>query len=112
MRGVTAGLLALGAVAAGAGEAQAGINEIYVGVFQHNGCMLDCKNAFKEGEPNIEAEIAFDSPQALHWLGSPRPMIMGSLNTQGDTSYAGFGLDWRFRLGEHWSIDPSFGYIV
>lgn len=112
MRGQTAGLVALGAALMGASPAHAGVDEIYAGVIYHNACVLDCKNANKEGEPNVEAEIVFDSPQMLHWLGSPRPYIMGSLNTQGDTSFGGFGLNWSWHFADKWSIDPGVGYVV
>ena len=111
MRGQLAGLVALGAALVSAGNAEAGVDEFYVGVFEHNACVLDCKNAFKEGEPSIELEADF-SPINLGPLGEPRPLLMASINTQGDTSYAGFGLTWRFQVSEHWSIDPGVGYIV
>lgn len=107
-----AGLAILGAAVMAAGPANAGISEAYVGVFQHNACVFDCKNANKEGEPNIEFEVNFDSPGFLSWAWSPKPMLMASVNTQGDTSYAGFGLDWSFNITDNWSIDPSFGYVV
>lgn len=107
------GLMAFGAtVLAGAGKAEAHIDELYLGVFEHNACMLDCKNAYKEGEPNIEAELDFSPSHALHVIGSPRPFLIASINTQGDTSYGGFGLNWKFKLGDHWSIDPGFGYVL
>ena len=112
MRGKAAGLAALGAAMMAPAAAHAGVSEAYIGVFQHNACVLDCKNAFKEGEPNIEVEVNFDSPAFLHWAGSPKPMLMASVNTQGDTSYGGFGLDWRFHITDKVSFDPSFGYVV
>jgi lipid A 3-O-deacylase len=115
MNGHAARLAILGAALMSAGTvgaAEAGVSEAYIGVMQHNACVLDCKNADKEGEPNIELELNFDSPGFLDWAFSPKPMIMASINTQGDTSYAGFGLDWRFHITENWSIDPSFGYVI
>lgn len=112
MRAKLAGLAAFGAAVMSAGSANAGVSDVYVGVFEHNACVLDCKNAFKEGEPNIEVQVSFDSPSFLDWAGSPKPMVMASVNTQGDTSYAGFGLDWQFKISDHFTIDPSFGYVV
>ena len=112
MRGQTAGLVALGAALMSATPAQAGIDELHVGVMQHNACVLDCKNAFKEGEPNIEVEVSFNSPEWLNWIGSPRPSLMASVNTQGDTSFGGFGLQWRWQFAENWTIEPGVGYVV
>ncbi|MDX2276723.1 MAG: acyloxyacyl hydrolase [Hyphomonadaceae bacterium] len=112
MKRHAAGLAILGAAMMTAGQAEAGVNEAYVGVMQHNICVLDCKNADKEEGPNITFQVNFDSPGFLEWAFSPKPMIMASINTQGDTSYAGFGLDWRFNITDNWSIDPSFGYVI
>ena len=112
MRGKVAGLAMLGAAMMASGQAHAGVSEAYVGVFEHNACITNCKNSFKEGEPNVEFEVNFDSPHFLHWLGSPKPMVMASINTQGDTSYGGVGLDWRWQFAQHWSLDPSLGYVV
>ena len=111
MRGTTASLLALGAAMLTAGKAEAHVDEFYAGVFEHNGCVTNCKNAFKEAEPNIELEVDF-SHFNFGVLGRPRPYAMASINTQGDTSYAGGGLTWSFHTSPTWSIDPGVGIIV
>lgn len=112
MRGTAAGLAAFGAAMAMAPAAQAGVEEIHVGVMEHNICVLDCKNAFKEDGPNIEIQASFESPGFLDWAFSPQPYVMASINTAGDTSFGGFGLEWRWNVYEHWAIEPSFGYVV
>lgn len=112
MRGKIAGAAAFGAAMAMAPSAQAGIDEIHVGVMAHNICVTDCKNANKEDGPNVEFQVSFDSPDFLDWAGSPQPYLMGSANTQGDTSFGGFGLEWRWEFADGWAIEPGFGYVV
>ena len=111
MRGTAAGIAAFGAVMALAPQAHAGIDEIHVGVMAHNICVLDCKNADKEDGPNVEFQVSFDSPGFLNWAGSPQPYIMASVNTAGDTSFGGVGLEWRWDFADGWALEPGVGYV-
>ncbi len=96
-----------------AGTAQADIlSEARLGVMQENICVLDCDNADKEPGQNISAELLFASPDFLDLIWSPKPYVMGSLNTQGDTSFGGLGLHWSFQFADKWAFEPSFGYVV
>ena len=65
------------------------IDEARFGVLHHNICVADCKNANKEDGPTVEGELVFATPDLLRPLLSPRPYLIASLNTAGDTSYAG-----------------------
>ena len=112
MRGHTAGLAAFGAMMIAAPAAHAGINEVHVGVVQHNVCVTDCKNSDKEDGPNVDFQVSFDSPGFLHWAGSPQPYAMASVNTAGETSFGGVGLEWRFNLTDHIAFEPGFGYVI
>jgi lipid A 3-O-deacylase len=112
MRGAAAGIAALAAVMALAPSAQAGVDEIHIGVMQHNICIDDCKAANKEEGPNIEFQVSFDSPSFLTWAGSPQPYLVASANTAGDTSFAGFGLEWRWEFAEGWAFEPGVGYVI
>ena len=107
---VTSLLLATTALAAPA-SAQL-IEEGRVGVMQHNICVIDCKNADKEDGPTVEGELVFASPDILRYIASPRPYIIGSFNTAGDTSYGGFGLMWNWDFAQGWSLEPSLGYVI
>lgn len=111
MRGKTAGLLALGAALAAAGEAQA-VESVHVGVMAHNICVTDCKNAGKEDGPVIELQANWGSPDFMNWALSPQPYVVASINVAGDTSFVGAGLEWRFKLSEHWAIEPGVGYVI
>ena len=67
-----------------AGTASADIlDEVRVGVMQHNVCVTDCNNADKEDGPNISAELVLTSPDFLSVILAPRPYVMGSVNTSG-----------------------------
>lgn len=112
MRGPALGFAAFGAAMALAPAAQAGVDEIHVGVMAHNICVTDCKNANKEDGPNVEFQVSFDSPGFLDWAGSPQPYVMASANTAGQTSFGGAGLEWSWEFAEGWALEPGFGYIV
>lgn len=112
MRGTAVGVAAFGAAMMLAPQAEAGIDEIHIGVMAHNVCVTDCKNADKEDGPNVELQISFDSPGFLRWAGSPQPYLMASINTAGETSFAGVGLEWRWEFAEGWALEPGFGYVL
>lgn len=112
MRGPALGIAAFGAAVALAPAARADIAEIHVGVMAHNICVTDCKNAGKEDGPNVEFQVSFDSPDFLSWAGSPQPYVVASINTAGETSFGGFGLEWRWEFAEGWALEPGFGYII
>ncbi|MEM9740453.1 MAG: hypothetical protein AAF829_11340 [Pseudomonadota bacterium] len=88
------------------------VEELRVGVLQHNICVSDCKNADKEDGPTVEGELVFASPDVFRFILSPRPYAIASINTAGDTSYGGVGLVWNFDFAEKWSFEPSFGYVI
>lgn len=112
MRRTAAGLAAFGAAMVLAPAAEAGVDEVHVGVMAHNICVTDCKNAYKEEGPNLELQASFDSPSFLRWAGSPQPYIVASINLGSDTSFAAVGLEWRWELAEGWALEPGFGYAV
>ncbi len=104
-------LLALAASTALPASAQL-IEEVRVGVLQHNICVSDCKNADKEDGPNIEGELVFASPGIFEFILQPRPYAVASINVAGNTSYIGGGLMWNWNFTEGWSLEPSLGYIL
>ena len=104
------GAMSSAALIAPAASAQ--IESVRLGVMKHNICVTDCKNADKESGVNINGEVRFDSPELLGFLFSPKPYVMASVNTDGNTSYAGVGLQWDIPLGEQWRLEPGLGYVV
>ena len=107
-----AALLIASAAALSASASAQAVDEVRLGVMAHNVCVLDCDNADKEGGPNINGEIVFNSPEFLTLIGSPRPYLVGSVNTAGDTSFGGAGLHWNWDFAEGWSLEPGVGYVV
>lgn len=107
-----AGLAAMSAALMLAPSARADVTEAHVGVMAHNICVTNCKNADKEDGPNIEMQLSFDSPSFLSWAFSPEPYVMASVSTSGDTSFGGFGVEWRWDFAEGWALEPGVGYVV
>jgi lipid A 3-O-deacylase len=104
--------MGLGASIALAAPAEAGVEKVHVGVLAHNICIQNCDSADKEEGQNIELQLDFNSPGFLDFAFSPAPYLIVSGNTAGDTSYYGAGLEWSFGFAEHWSVEPSLGYII
>lgn len=110
LRTALTGSLALLALA---GRAEAKIvEEVRLGVLQHNICVTNCDNADKEDGPDVEAELVFASPDLLDLIWSPHPFIVASVNTAGNTSYAGVGLAWQWEFAEGWTLEPGVAYVV
>ncbi len=61
---------------------------------------------------NINLEILFPSPKLLEIIWSPRPHIGVSVNTEGDTSQAYFGLSWEWSFWGNWFAGFSLGGAV
>jgi len=112
MRTEAAGILAFVGAVVAAPAAYAGVDEIHVGVMDHNICVTNCDNADKEDGPNIEFQVSFDSPGFLNWAGAPQPYLMASINTAGDTSFGGAGLEWRWNFAGNWALEPGVGIVA
>jgi lipid A 3-O-deacylase len=92
--------------------AQAKIEEVRVGAVTN--LRLDQGEVVegKEEGVNIELEFVSSSPDLLNIIGSPRPYLMGSINTGDGVSFGGVGLIWRWEFADGWAFEPGFGYIV
>jgi lipid A 3-O-deacylase len=105
------GLATLGVIMA-CPTAQAKVTEVRGAIYAHNVETNVSKNAGKEDGPDVQAEVLWDSPRWLGFAASPRPSAVISINTHGETSFAGVGLDWSFPIGERFSVDPYLGYVI
>lgn len=88
------------------------IEEVRVGVMAHNTSMIQIKNAYKEASPNLTGELLFARPAMLDWMRGARPFVSVSLNTGGDTSFLGAGLEWRRPIGAKWRFEYGVGVAV
>ncbi len=104
--------VAVAAAAMIAPSATAQVDSVRLGVMKHNICVSDCKNADKESGVNINGELRFASPDFLAWAFAPHPYVMASVNTDGNTSYGGVGLEWDFPIAQGWHFEPGFGYVI
>ncbi|HVH75447.1 MAG TPA: acyloxyacyl hydrolase [Stellaceae bacterium] len=78
------------------------INEVKTGILAHDVGFL---GDHIETGADVNLEVLFNSPDFLHAIGSPRPMIGGDINTAGKTSDGYFGLTWGITL-----IQNLFGW--
>ena len=94
-----------------AAPARADVDELRFGVTHNFNVEHRSLEDGREGD-SVQAELVFSSPELLGIIGSPRPYLVGSLNTEGKTSFFGGGVLWRWNWGRHWAFEPGFGYIV
>lgn len=95
-----------------AAEAKAPVRAIYGGVLYHDVPLTNDSSGGIEDPPNVQAEVQFESPRVFRYIADPSIYVMGSLNTRGDTSFGGFGLNWKFHFAKKWAIEPGIGYVV
>jgi hypothetical protein len=88
----------------------AAAQEVFVGVYRH---AVDTPFTLDSGEGGADIELGYRFPRldALRVIGKPSPYVIASLNTSGDTSYAGAGLSWKLGKGPLY-LRPGVGLIV
>lgn len=64
-----------------------------------------------EGGADIQVGYRFAPVDALSFIGRPQPYVLASVNTAGDTSFAGGGLSWKIGNGPIY-VRPGIGLIV
>jgi hypothetical protein len=107
MRGWTAGL----AVLAWAGAEAARAGEVWLGLYAHDVDIHVSDSGIEPG-PDVQLGWRGDRIQAWRPIGRPSPYVLGSINTQGATSFAAAGLSWKFRLTEQTYFRPGIGLAV
>lgn len=91
-----------------AGEAAA--QEVFAGIYAHE---VDTPLTLRTNETGVDIELGYRlAPiEALRAIGRPAPYLVGSLNTAGDTSFAGAGLSWTLGKGRFYAR-PALGVVV
>jgi len=88
----------------------AAAQEVFAGAYIH-----EVKTPFTlpthEGGADVELGYRFGRQQALSFIGAPSPYLIASVNTQGDTSFAGGGLSWKLGKGRVF-VRPGVGLIA
>ncbi len=85
-------------------------HEAFVGAYFHE---VETPLTFPVDESGADIELGyrFAPVEALSFIGKPQPYVLASINTAGDTSFAGGGLSWK--LGSGWIyVRPGIGLIV
>ena len=102
-----AALLIAGATAL---PATAQADELFAGAYVH---AVDTPLTLRtdEGGADLEVGYRFDRIESLRFLGKPAPYLIGSLNSDGDTSFAGGGLSWKLGKGRVY-VRPELGLVV
>jgi lipid A 3-O-deacylase len=84
--------------------------EVFAGVYAHG---VDTPFTLEVGESGADLALGyrFAPIEALGLVGKPAPYVVGSLNTAGDTSFAGVGLAWTLGNGPVY-VRPGIGVVV
>ncbi len=84
--------------------------EVFAGAYVH---AVDTPLTFYTGESgaDIAAGYRFAPIESLGAIGKPAPYLIGSVNTAGDTSFAGGGLSWTIGKRRVY-LRPAVGLVV
>ncbi len=84
--------------------------EVFAGVYAHG---VDTPFTIDTGERgvDIQAGYRFAPIDALRAVGGPAPYVIASLNTRGNTSFAGAGLAWTVGKGPVY-LRPGLGFVI
>ena len=84
--------------------------EAFAGVYAHG---VDTPFTLETGEGGVDlaAGYRFAPLEELRAIGRPAPYLIASLNTRGDTSFAGAGLSWTIGNGPFY-LRPAIALVV
>ena len=88
----------------------AAAQEVFVGGYVHG---VNTPLTLDTGErgADIMAGYRFAPIEGLAFIGKPAPYLIASLNSRGDTSFAGAGLAWKIGKGPVY-LRPGVGIVV
>jgi hypothetical protein len=90
--------------------APAAAQEVFAGVYVHE-VDTPLTLSTEENGADIAAGYRFAPIEALGFVGRPAPYVIGSLNTAGDTSFAGAGVSWTIGKGPVY-LRPAVAVVV
>ena len=88
----------------------AAAQEVFAGIYVHE---VDTPFTLRVGEGGADIAVGyrFAPIGALGAIGKPAPYVIASLNSSGDTSFAGVGLSWSIGKGPVY-VRPAIGIVV
>lgn len=88
----------------------ASADEVFVGAYVHE---VDTPLTLKVAESGADIALGyrFRPIERWHAIGKPAPYVVASLNTAGDTSFAGAGLSWTVGKGRFY-LRPAVAVVV
>ncbi|QZD87275.1 acyloxyacyl hydrolase [Qipengyuania psychrotolerans] len=86
----------------------AAADEIYGGSYVHG---VDTPFTLYTGEGGADVQFGYRLDPVTEKLGGPQPYVFGSVNTEGDTSFAGFGVSWKAEIGKVY-LRPGVGLVI
>lgn len=91
-------------------SATANAQEVFAGAYVHG---VDTPLTFYTGEDGLDiaAGYRFAPIESLGAIGKPAPYVIASVNTSGDTSFAGAGLSWTIGKQRVY-LRPAVGLVV
>lgn len=103
-------ILLAAVLAAGFAASPAAAQEVFAGVYVHGVDTPFTLRTEEEGT-DIQAGVRFAPLESLAFIGKPAPYLTASVNTRGDTSFAGGGLGWKLGAGPVY-VRPGLGIVV
>lgn len=88
----------------------ASADELFVGAYVHE---VDTPFTLRVAERGADIAVGYRFRPIESWraIGSPAPYVLASINTAGDTSFAGGGLSWSVGKGRLY-LRPAIGLVV
>lgn len=85
-------------------------DELFAGAYVHE---VDTPLTLKTAESGADVVVGyrFARIEGLKAVGKPAPYVIASVNTAGDTSFAGGGLSWKIGRGALY-LRPAIGFVV
>lgn len=98
------------AVAAVLLASPAAAQEVFAGAYVH-GVDTPFTLRTEESGADLQAGYRFAPQESLAFIGSPEPYLIASVNTRGDTGFAGGGLGWKLGQGTVY-LRPALGVVI
>lgn len=113
MKKISLVILTVATVVAGAFSAPAQANELRVGMWEHDAQFFGIGGSKgKETSAAVSVDYLWESPDFLSKIRSPRPYVGALINLDGNTNFAGAGLEWQGNIANKVYAIYAFGVSV